>query len=224
MKTELIESFEQMSKLIEELGLLPLASFIPDHPSLESLTPKENWHSDTDKDPWIWRAKFPEDGVAAYGKFMKKKAVLVSTPLFPLFMTAVGQEETIDKRYEKGLLSTYARNIYSIIEAEPGIETRALRSKAGMKAKELKKEFDAAVVELQSNVDIVISGVKERLDNQGEKNGWNSTSFVTSHFWLKQNGLKESELSKVAAKEQLLTELKPKISEHAIVYLIKNMK
>jgi hypothetical protein len=67
-------------KVIEEFGVLPLAPLIPEFPSLNSITAPESWHSDTEFDPWI---NFSAEGVAAYGKFIKKKSVFISRQMFP---------------------------------------------------------------------------------------------------------------------------------------------
>jgi len=71
-----IHTYEEAIDVVKEVGLLPLSPLIKDYPSLVSITPLENWYTDTKQDPWSWRTKFSSEGVAAYGKFLKKKSVL----------------------------------------------------------------------------------------------------------------------------------------------------
>ncbi|MEK4357967.1 hypothetical protein NYE48_12980 [Paenibacillus sp. FSL M7-1455] len=187
----MVNNYDEAVKLIEELGILPLASLIPDYPSLESVTPQTSWHSDTEQDPWKWRVRFPAEGKAAYGKFMKKKAVLVSPDWFPLVFNALRLGPSAEACYRDGLLSQAAWELYRLIEIEQGIDTRALRERAFMKAKEDKKAFDQAVVELQDALFIVISGVQAKVNADGEKNGWNSTAYETTTHEPKRDRRKQ---------------------------------
>lgn len=187
MKDLMISTYPEAMKVIEEIGLLPLAPLIPEYPSLNSMTTKESWHSDTEFDPWTWRTKFAADGVAAYGKFLKKKSVLISRDILPYVRTILGRQDTVDERYNNGLISKEAMKLFKLIELNEGIDTRLLRAEAGMKDKEKKKAFDQALLELQGTLDITISGIKEKQDENGDKNGWSSTSFETMSHWLVKN-------------------------------------
>ncbi|MEH7308342.1 AlkZ-related protein [Neobacillus drentensis] len=182
-----ISTYEESVKVIKEVGLLPLSPLIPQYPSLDRITSKEQWHTGSENDPWLWRAQFPVDGVAAYGKFIKKKSVLISGEILPLVKTILGSKESVSKRYKDGLISREALELYTLISEEEGIDTRVLRAKAGMKDKEKKKPFDQALLELQGSMDIVVSGTKEKINASGEKNGWSSTSFETLDYWSKNN-------------------------------------
>ena len=53
------------------------------------------------------------------------------------------------------------------------------------------------------NLDIGISGIKEKQNINGEKNGWSSTSFETIDYWMKKNGLKLDHWEREDAKEKL---------------------
>lgn len=220
-QTHIIHTYEEAAAVIKEVGLLPLAPLFDDYPSLGSITPKEAWHSDTDQDPWMWRTQFAADGVAAYGKFIKKKAVFISRDLLPFMLAALASQETIQQRFEKGVLSREALCLYTLISENQGIDTRVLRAKAGMKEKEKKKAFDQALLELQGNLDIVVSGTKEKQDENGEKNGWSSTSYETMAHWCKKNKIAESTLKKEKAKEQLLKQFSKLTSEETMKKLKK---
>lgn len=74
-------TYEDVTKIVKEVGILPLSSFIPDHPSLESLTTQEQWHTGLETDPWLWRDRLPGDGLAAYGRFCKETFINFSGPL-----------------------------------------------------------------------------------------------------------------------------------------------
>ena len=69
----LVHTYEEAAAYIREIGILPLATCIPEYPSLESITEKAHWYSGSELDPWGWRNRFAIEGVAAYGKFMKRR-------------------------------------------------------------------------------------------------------------------------------------------------------
>ena len=203
-----MKTYEEAVNVIEEIGLLPLAPLIPDFPSLNSITLEESWHTGTEYDPWNWRTKFSADGIAGYGKFMKKKSVLVSRQLLPYFKKVLGYDSTVEERYYNGNVSKEALHIYRIINQEEGIDTRALRTRAELREKENKKLFENALVELQGTMDIVISGIQEKRNEDGEKNGWSSTSFETYNSWAKRNQIGSIGVDKEEAKKYLLTHFK----------------
>jgi hypothetical protein len=216
-----VNCYEDAVKVVHEVGILPLSSLIPNHPSLESITNKSDWYTSTSMDPWLWRVRFAGDGSAAYGKFIKKKSILIATELVPWIKAIIGNQSDMNQRYADGLISATELRLYQFIENEPGIETRALRAVSGLKATEHKKEYDQAITDLQASMNIVISGVHERFNDNGDKNGWNSTSFETITNWMKTNGLQTDVFNKRDAQEKLQEWLQTKCSPEAMQYLSK---
>jgi hypothetical protein len=216
-----VERYEDAVKVVQEVGILPLSSLIPNHPSLESITNKSDWYTSTSMDPWLWRVRFAGDGSAAYGKFIKKKSILIATELVPWIKAIIGNQSDINQRYADGLISATELRLYQLIENEPGIETRALRAASGLKATEHKKEYDQAITDLQASMDIVISGVHERFNDAGDKNGWNSTSFESIKNWMKTNGLQTDVLNKKEAQENLQHWIQARYSPEAVQFLSK---
>ena len=200
-----VKTYEEALDVIEEIGLLPLAPLIPEFPSLNTITLAKYWHSETEFDPWIWRTKFSTDGVAAYGKFIKKKSVLVSRQLLPYVKKVLGHTESLEERYFNGNVSKEAFDLYKFISQEEGIDTRALRMMAGLKEKDKKKIFENALIELQGSMDIVISGIHEKRNKEGEKNGWSSTAFETYDSWAIRNKIVSVNIDKEDAKKYLIS-------------------
>jgi hypothetical protein len=204
MKDYKAAEYQEAAAIIKELGLLPLAPLIQGYPALNTITAPESWHSGGDSDPWTWRTRFAGEGIAAYGKFIGKKAVFLSRDWVPLFLAVLGQNEVPEERYDKGELSKEALNLFRCINAEEGIDTRLLRKKADLLGKENKKAFDQGLQELQGSMDIVISGTKEKYNEDGEINGWNSTSYETMDGWLEKNGIERLSISREEAKSKLI--------------------
>ncbi|MDR7076915.1 hypothetical protein J2Y03_001938 [Neobacillus niacini] len=203
MKEYKVNTYEEAISVIQEIGFLPLAQLIPNYPSLDSITTKEHWHTGSEMDPWLWRAKFPGDGVATYGKFVKKKSVLISSEMLPLIRAILGSPLSVNERYRDGIMSREAVELYAQISENEGIDTRVLRVRAGMKDKDMKKPFDNALLELQGSMDIVVSGTKAKTNEAGEKNGWSSTSFETMEYWAEKNKISETTVEIDDAKMEL---------------------
>ncbi|WP_342600758.1 hypothetical protein MHB48_06850 [Psychrobacillus sp. FSL H8-0483] len=216
-----VKTYEEAIKVVEEIGLLPLAPLIPGFPSLNSITSLDSWHSDTEFDPWIWRTKFPADGIAGYGKFMKNKSILVSLKLLPYVKKVLGYTESVKDRYVDGMVSKEAFTIYKLIIQEEGIDTRVLRKKSGLTHKDQKKIFENALLELQGTMDIVISGIQEKKNIEGETNGWNSTAFETYDSWASRNKIERIEMEKEAARDYLLDHFINVSSEESVKSLRK---
>jgi hypothetical protein len=115
----------------------------------------------------------------------------------------LGSKDPLRKRFKDGLFSKEALDLFSLIGGDEGIDTRLLRVNAGMKAKEKKKSFDTALLELQGSMDIVVSGSKEKTDEMGAKNGWSSISLETMDYWTKINHIKQINMDKEEAKKEL---------------------
>ncbi|RJS50286.1 hypothetical protein [Bacillus sp. PK3_68] len=219
-----VKTYEEAIDVIGEIGLLPLTPLIPDFPSLNTITLSEYWHSETEFDPWIWRTKFSTDGVAGYGKFIRKKSVLVSRQLLPYVKRVLGYAESVEERYFNGNVSKEAFDIYKIISQEEGIDTRALRIKARLKESDKKRIFENALLELQGSMDIVISGIQEKKNDDSEKNGWSSTAFETHDSWARRNKINTFKTDKEEAKKFLIAHFSNLCSNESVKKLEKIFK
>jgi hypothetical protein len=216
-----LQTFEQAAAFVQKIGILPLSSFIPDYPSLESMTTHSQWHTGLASDPWLWRDRFAGEGVAAYGRFFGKKPLLIAAAWLPLIKNILEEPYTVIERYEDGLVSKSTVNLYQAVAAQEGIDVKLLRSATGLTGKESKGEFDRALIELQSTADIVIAGISDRLEAGGVKSGWNSTCYMTAEHWMELHGLHRNELPSPEAKAKLRQQLQEKCEGKALAYFYK---
>jgi hypothetical protein len=212
-------TYEEACHVIENLGIVPLSSFIPDHPSLVSITQDAAWHTGTATDPWLWRDRFAGEGVAAYGRFLANKPLLISREIFPLVRCLLTPSETVADRYEAGNLAKPAARIYECIRENEGIDVRTLRILTGMQHASDKRTFDRSLTDLQSTADIVISGVSERLNEHGNKSGWNSTCYMLADSWMDLHGLTPVLCTRDEAKTKLFAWIEQRWDEGAVRYL-----
>lgn len=223
MTYEPVITYEEAVQRIQSIGLLPLAPLFADYPSLSSLTPKEHWHKDDALDPWLWRSRLAEEGIAAYGKFVKKKALLVSREYFPWVHQLLADSRPMKEQYEAGLLSCEAFKLHALVEEQEGIDGRSLRSQAGFGAKEDKKAFDRGLLDLQGSAAIVISGTKEKEGLAEGKVAWNSSAYETAGHWMKRHGIKPFEGSVAEARELLVAQLQQHASPAALLSITKSL-
>ncbi|MNI19930.1 hypothetical protein D3C73_733820 [compost metagenome] len=172
----------------------------------------------------MWRDRFAGEGIAAYGRFFAKKPVLIAASWFPLIKNIIEEPYTVEERYEDGLLPKSAVELYQAVAAKEGIDVKELRAQIGMKSKESKSEFDRILIDLQSMANIVIAGISERLNENGVKNGWNSTCYMTADHWMKLHGLETNLLPTPEAKAALRSLLQERCEEKALAYFYKIFK
>ena len=214
-------TYEEACEVVEHLGILPLSSFIPGHPSLASITLPEAWHTGMDTDPWLWRDRFAIEGIAAYGRFLGDKPLLISREIFPVVHCLLAQPETVEERYKAGVLAKATLRIYECIRENDDIDVRTLRVLTGMQHTSDKSAFDRSLNELQNTAEVVISGISERLNPQGNKSGWNSTCYMLADNWMARHGIVKTALSPGEAKTQFYARVEPRWEESAVLYLKK---
>ena len=219
----IVKTYEEAREVIDRLGLLPLSGFIPDHPSLDSITEPTAWHTGSDTDPWHWRDRFASEGSAAYGRFIGSRPILISREIFPLVKCLLAAPQTVKERYATGLLPRSTVQVYEIIQQNHSVEVRMLRKLTGMQDKADKNAFDHALIDLQNTADIVISGVAENRNNQGNKSGWNGTCYMLTEHWMVEHSIQPLLLTPAAAKTQLFAWLQPRWEENAVLYLQKKL-
>ena len=219
MSHPIVNTFEEACEVIEHLGILPLSSFIPNHPSLVSSTQDDAWHTGIDTDPWLWRDRFAGEGVAAYGRFVAGKPILISRRLFPLVKCVLSPSEKVEDRYAAGNLARSAIRIYECISENDDIDVKRLRMLTGMQQTADKRAFDRSLTDLQSTTDIVISGISERLNEHGNKSGWNSTCYMLVDHWMKQYGIAPMRCTREEAKTDLYSWIEQRWDESAVRYV-----
>lgn len=215
-------TYEEFVELVKQYKIFPFSDLIPEHPSLTSVASDNGWHTGDELDPWLWRVKIVEDEHAAYGKFFGTKASFIQVDLFPQIHSLLTREQSVEERYNNGLMSQHARDIFNIINEAGNIDSRNLRKESGLTHKDQKKDYERALVELQNFADIVITGAQET-DFEG---GWSSMCYETSQHWL--NKTLGREVAATADLDSVRASVKEELSEvctaKAMKYLDKKIK
>ncbi|MDQ6423424.1 hypothetical protein RB620_28820 [Paenibacillus sp. LHD-117] len=215
-----VSDYKEFVELVGQYKIFPFSGFVPDYPSLTAVTAETLWHTGADTDPWQWRVRIVQDGIAAYGKFFGDKACFIYKDQFPMVKTILTRNKTVEARYADGQLSRTARHIYQVLTEHGNLDSRSLRETTGLQAKEDKKEYEKALVELQNSGDVVITGAKASENDSG----WNSMCYEPSDIWLRSAINGNGEMSVEDAKSLLRTELARTCSEKALAFFSKKLK
>ncbi len=224
MSHQIVTTYEEACHAVAQVGIMPLSNFIPDHPSLEAITRDDAWHTSAETDPWRWRNRFATEGVAAYGRFIGSKPLLISRDIFPLVCSLLTGDRTIEERYVAGTLARSALQLYEIVQQHEIIDVRALRKQAGMQDKADKTAFDHALIDLQNTAAIVMSGTASNRNEQGTSSGWDGTCYMRADAWMDQHNITPTRLAPAEAHTQLFAWLAPRWEEGALAFLRKKLK
>ena len=89
----------------------------------------------------------------------------------------------------------------------------------GMQHTSDKRAFDRSLTDLQSTADIVISGISEKLNEHGNKSGWNSTCYMLADHWMGRHEIAPVLFPREEAKTKLYAWIEPRWDENAVRYL-----
>lgn len=143
------------------------------------------WHTgDLETDPWAWRMRVLEErNDIAYAKCFFNKSGYITKEWAPYFIAARRGSMSLEEEYEDGVISNYARRIYSTMLIHGTLPLHAIKQLAGF-GKDEKSKFDRALVELQMKMYLTMCGQQPEISAKGEEYGWSSTVFCTTEsFW-----------------------------------------
>jgi len=113
---------------------------------------------------WGWKDQALDKKWWYYGKFLRRRATLISLTQLPYFYALSGNYGSLDdylQEYEDGLMTAEAKAIYEALLEHGPLDTVRLRKEARMSAESAKSRFDRALVELQVGLKVLPIGVAE---------------------------------------------------------------
>lgn len=172
----LIHSPEDLAKLVEELGFLPLLkSHVPGF-SVEEYTPPELWFADGVDGPWEWKGPVIQMTGCAYGKFFAGKAGFISREWFYDFANYRRDGYDFDARYDDGLARFSDKTVYDILAEHSPLVSKDWRRMSGIRKR---GEFDAVVARLQMLCYVVTADFVYPRSKTGKPYGWGLAEYAT---------------------------------------------
>lgn len=174
-----LKSPEDVLRLVDELGFLPLfKNDIPGFSVEERTVPHHWWSDDPAKDPWIWRETIAASGKAVYGKFFEKKAGFVSLKWLPYFANYRRDGYDFDARWDDEKASIRQKKIMDLFLNGEERYSFEVKEMAGF-GKGGEKNFEGTVTELQMETYLVLRDFRSRLNKAGEPYGWPIAVYTT---------------------------------------------
>ena len=113
---------------------------------------------------WGWKDQSLDKKWWYYGKFLRRRATMVSLEMMPHFYALSENYGSLDDylmEYEDGRMTAEAKAIYEAILENGPLDTVRLRRESRMSAESAKSRFDRALVELQVGLKVLPIGVAE---------------------------------------------------------------
>jgi hypothetical protein len=204
----ILTQYESFVEIVETIGFMPFSKNNINFLNLDTnLTKPEQWHTGFDSDPWPWRVKIEADHRAAYAKIFNKKPGFISIEWYPIFLAARRKKRTFEDFYNDGLLSNYAKQIYSLFDKYDILATHEIKGLCNF-TKETNSKYEAAMIELQMNMLLTTNGMKQKISADGDTYGWPSTAYSTVEFWAGKNLIDESDkITPKSATDEILSRI-----------------
>ena len=181
---ECIHTADELLRLIQEIGFLPLFSNEIEGFSVEERTPAHVWWSGSDlTDPWVWRQILSHNPDIAYGKFFDKKAGFISRQWFPTFANYRRNGYDFDALCGDELVPFRNKKLMDAFELDEKMSSLELMSfeikaKAGF-GKNGQKNFEGVLTDLQMQTYLITGDFQRKKNKKGQEYGWHIAVFET---------------------------------------------
>ena len=168
----LIRTAEELIRVVDEIGFLPLFRNAVPGFSVEDHTAIGNWWTGReDSDPWEWRRLLSDSGRVAYGKFFDRKAGFISLSWFPSFANWRRDGYDFDAWWEDEKAPYRQKKIMDLFLDGGEMYTFDIKRKAGF-GPDGEKNFEGVITDLMMETYLVIRDFRCRLNRQGQPYGW----------------------------------------------------
>ena len=176
-----IGSMRELIDVIDELGFVPFFTNEIEGFSIEEHIGPGCWYNDGDNGfwpAWEWKGPVIQKMKCAYGKFLKGKAMYISSKWFPDFANYRRDGYDFDARYEDGLASFHDKELFELLDANAPVMSKQLKH-LGNYGKNGRKGFDTMITRLQKQCYVVISDFRYSTDKLGNAYGWGVAEYST---------------------------------------------
>lgn len=184
-----IESQEQVERLIAQWGFLPFFRNGVEGFSIEDMTPPDILFGDSVSDfnngPWGWKGPIIAQWQSAYGKFFRGKAGFVSLQWLPDFINWRRSQHPLRQ------LGPGARHILEVLQENESMLSKELKKASGFTLSRRRDPlaapgerrdgmaFDALIGQLQMGGHVCIADFEYLVSRKGEPYGWGVARYCT---------------------------------------------
>ncbi|MHC1694254.1 MAG: hypothetical protein AB9835_03035 [Eubacteriales bacterium] len=201
--SEVLHTYAEFLDYVNNKGVLAFSAGMPESfPSLNGLVSREQWHTgDPETDPWQWKDRAASEKVLAFGCILNGHKGFVSQKLYPLFYSAFRPSADPEERYEYGEVAKEALSVWELLR--DGADVSTFDITAAFKSFN-KSRLERAVVSLQKEYYITVSGNRRKMNAKGEEYGWPSNTYAAVDVWAK-DWLSVGMSDRVAAREAVVS-------------------
>lgn len=177
---------------VDELGFMPMGAAVAGLPFLGEEVDPASWHTgDVETDPWQWKDRAAAEKRAAYGCILGGEKGFVSARFYPIFLAACRPLEPMPERYESGVVNQTTWQLWSLFQAQTGLNTSEVRQLMKVTAKSGASRVETSLGALQAEFYITVSGVRRRVAKNGKPFGWPASVFDRVEAWAPPEWLAE---------------------------------
>lgn len=189
----MVRDYDAFSKELRSLGFILFGGGHGHMLDLGDITDPKSWHTQAiDTDPWDWKDRLAQSREGAYMRVMDGRATLIDRAWIPVFIAAYGAQTPLEERYEAGQVDRLTFRMHELFEQRPQWPRHELTQALGIDKKQ-KSAFARALVNLQGEMAIVISGQEQKIAMTGMPMGWPSMCYQRTDAWAEPEWLDQAE-------------------------------
>jgi hypothetical protein len=202
-----LTTYDHFVDRVDELGFLPMSNILPGLPSLGAETPEDIWHTGLETDPWQWKDRAAVEKKLAYGCILGGHKGFISARMYPIFFVACHPKDTMPERWAAGLVNGTTWRLWQLFEARIQINTSQARILLGSSNKKSSTQVDSALIELQRDFYITVSGNERKVSADGHFYGWPSNVYTRLVDWIPKDWLATAPEWNMAEARDWITEI-----------------
>lgn len=181
----MLKTYADFLSAVESFGLMAFSgAFLDGFPKLDKLTSPLQWHTgDDETDPWQWKDRAAAEKQAAFGNILGGRKGFISKRMYPLFFSACRPDWTVEERYKKGYIKKAVLDVYRLFDTGRQLDTGEIRRLMHVTKKEGASAVDSAIVTLQREFYITVSGNRRKTSFDGKEYGWPANTYSLVDDW-----------------------------------------
>lgn len=178
-------------RFIREMGFLLLMSIQgAELPSLADANPTDfewgDYHDLTINARWwwAWKVTLPGAKKCYQAHLLRARPTFISWRWFPAFYAVYSSGRNYEEAYQAGLMSRGQKRILDLLVDRGSTDTKSLRRAFGPVGKDISREFERALVGLQTTMRICVAG--------GSLEGWTIYRWALTEDWVAKRRLERA--------------------------------
>jgi len=202
----LLTNYEQFLARVEALGFMALSNTPVGLPSLSDETPNHLWHTgDRDSDPWQWKDRAAAEKRLAYGCILGGSKGFITARFYAAFYTACRHPRAMQDRWLAGELNQTIWQLWQVFQRQGGLTTGEVRKAMGVSAKSGASRVDTALVQLQKEFGLTVTGSRRKVSKAGKEYGWANNVYERVERWVPPEWLDPArEMNQAGARAKIL--------------------